>query len=407
MPLDTNPHSSGSPMILPHDVEVARSAHRAMVPQQLPSAEGLDIAALFRPSDAIGGDIYDIVRVSKDMLGIFMFDVSAKGVSSALIAAITKVSFLKHLRTARSPRALMSRVNADMVRRFSSMHFIAAFAAYLDLHSNRLTYCNAGHVYPLVYGAADGALKPLRTAGLFLGLFDDGLYEEDSMFLHPGDWLVVFSNGVYAAFDAENEIAGRRELEQTIAQSAREASPRALIDTLSRRTDEMAEPLADDISVVAAQVLTESRRNLLKTKLGFLVGDPVYLQFINYFEEMDKATSVILKEMDVFGYPDGSIRKMKISLTELLANAIYHGNGRDNTRCVTIGHLADKNCVTVSIMDEGEGFDYNNIPDPTLPENLEKDCGRGLFIVKNYVDGIEFNPDGNRVTIRKYRGGKE
>jgi serine/threonine-protein kinase RsbW len=57
-------------------------------------------------------------------------------------------------------------------------------------------------------------------------------------------------------------------------------------------------------------------------------------------------------------------------------------------------------------MDEGEGFDPKKIPDPTLPENLIKDCGRGLFIVQNYVDKVDFNEKGNRITVEKHHGGR-
>jgi serine/threonine-protein kinase RsbW len=93
---------------------------------------------------------------------------------------------------------------------------------------------------------------------------------------------------------------------------------------------------------------------------------------------------------------------MKIILTELFANAIYHGNGGDHSKRVIIGHVIDKKKVTISILDEGDGFDPGSVPDPTLPENLIKDCGRGLYIVKNYADSMEFNEKGNRVTIIKY-----
>ena len=138
--------------------------------------------------------------------------------------------------------------------------------------------------------------------------------------------------------------------------------------------------------MLAIEFLTQSRKNLIKEKLGFRENDPVYLQYISYFEEMDKATSVILSAMDSLGYPDESIRKMKIILTELFANAIYHGNKGDHSKKVTVGHAIDKNKVTISIMDEGDGFDPSKIPDPTLPENLVKDCGRGIFIVRSYAD---------------------
>jgi serine/threonine-protein kinase RsbW len=105
--------------------------------------------------------------------------------------------------------------------------------------------------------------------------------------------------------------------------------------------------------------------------------------------------------MDSMGYPDESIRKMKIILTELLANAIDHGNKKNHSKKVTIGHVINRKKAVVSILDEGNGFDPRSIADPTLPENLGKSSGRGLFIVTKYVDKLEFNSLGNRVTVTK------
>jgi serine/threonine-protein kinase RsbW len=160
------------------------------------------------------------------------------------------------------------------------------------------------------------------------------------------------------------------------------------------------------VTAIAIEFLTQSRKNQIKEKLGFKSDDPVYLQFISYFEEMDKAAAVILSSMDSLGYPDENIRKMKIILTELFANAIYHGNVGNHSKKVTVGHIINKKKVVVSIMDEGKGFDPATIPDPTLPENLVKDCGRGLFIVRSYVDKLEFNGAGTRVTVVKNHGGR-
>jgi serine/threonine-protein kinase RsbW len=116
---------------------------------------------------------------------------------------------------------------------------------------------------------------------------------------------------------------------------------------------------------------------------------------------MDKVTATILKSMDSQGYADDTIRKMKITLTELLVNALDHGNNKEPTRKVTVGHVVDNHQAKIAIMDEGGGFSPDTVPDPTLPENLIKDSGRGLFIVRCYVDDISFNEKGNRVTIVK------
>ena len=69
--------------------------------------------------------------------------------------------------------------------------------------------------------------------------------------------------------------------------------------------------------------------------------------------------------------------------------------------------MIDRRKASIAIMDEGEGFNPNEIPDPTLPENLVKDHGRGLYIVSNYVSEILFNEKGNRILIHKYHHNEE
>ncbi|MCU0610010.1 MAG: ATP-binding protein, partial [Chitinispirillaceae bacterium] len=130
--------------------------------------------------------------------------------------------------------------------------------------------------------------------------------------------------------------------------------------------------------------------------------ETVYIQTLSYFEETDHAAGLVLGAMDACGYPDDVIRKMKVSLTELLVNAIQHGNGKDFSKTVCMGHLVDDEKAVISIMDEGPGFDPLLVPNPTLPENLAKCSGRGLYIVRHYVDKIDYSASGNRVTITKF-----
>jgi anti-sigma regulatory factor (Ser/Thr protein kinase) len=400
------------------ELSIARKIQAAMVPSRLPSMDGLECASLYLPSLSVGGDLFDVVQISSDVIAITIFDVASNGVPAALISALAKVSFSNHIRLITSPRLVMERVNEEMIRNVESNYFITACVAYLDLHDNRLTYCNAAHPYPLIYrSTAEGSLEHIKSTGVCLGVFDKAHFEEKSLYLNSGDWLLFFTDGIYQLYSRENELTGRKMLERELATTARHGSPQDFADQIKRRYDAInsnagvphvpveghpAAGLVDDISVVGIEFLTQSRKNQIKEKLGFDRNDPVYLQFISYFEEMDKSTSVILSAMDDLGYADESIRKMKIILTELFANAIYHGNQGDHSKRVIIGHVIDKKKVTISILDEGDGFDPGLVPDPTLPENLVKDCGRGLYIVKNYADSMEFNQKGNRVTITKY-----
>lgn len=390
------------------DLLIARKIQAAMVPQRLPAIEGLEMASLYLPSGAVGGDLFDVIQITEDVLVLVVFDVAGHGVSAALISAMAKVSFSNHIRSVTSPRTVMERVNAEMIQNISADYYLTALVAYLDMHDNKLTYCNAGHAYPILFKRKERTLVPLCSTGLFVGVSDKGCYEEKSVYCNPGDWLFLFTDGIYRMFKAENELLSRKLLEKEFLKQTADGSPQSFVAGLQKRHDRRNpdNDADDDVTAVVLEFLTQSRKSQIKERLGFKWDDPVYLQFISYFEEMDKAAAIILSGMDSLGYPDESIRKMKIILTELFANAIYHGNKGDHSKKVTVGHVINKKKILVSIMDEGDGFDPKTIPDPTLPENLVKDCGRGLYIVQNYVDKVEFNEKGNRVTVIKHHCGK-
>jgi serine phosphatase RsbU (regulator of sigma subunit)/anti-sigma regulatory factor (Ser/Thr protein kinase) len=381
----------------------AQNFQAAMIPKRLPATEGLEMASLYLPSSEVGGDLFNVIHLTEDLIALFMFDVAHHGVSAALISAMAKVSFDEHIRSLKSPKQVMQRVNAQLKKNISADYYLTAIVAYLDLHDNKLTYCNAGHAYPILYKKTEKTIEQLGSTGVFLGIMENGYYEEKCLYCNPGDWLFLFTDGIYRMFHAENELTGRRLLEKEILNRLDGLSPVDFTNRLRKRylRRNPGKDPEDDIIIISVEFLTQSRKIQSKEKLGFQQNDPVYFQFISYFEEMDRAVAVILSSMDSLGYPDESIRKMKIVLIELLANSIDHGNKKDHLKKVTIGHIIDDNKAVISVLDEGNGFDPKNIPDPTLPENLVKDSGRGLYIVKNYVDKLEFNTAGNRVTVTK------
>jgi serine/threonine-protein kinase RsbW len=89
-----------------------------------------------------------------------------------------------------------------------------------------------------------------------------------------------------------------------------------------------------------------------------------------------------------------------IAVTEAVNNAIKHGNKEDHQRCVFIDVLNTDDFFEILVSDEGEGFDFNNLPDPTAPENIEKENGRGIFLMKNLAEKVEFENNGKTVKMR-------
>jgi len=100
------------------------------------------------------------------------------------------------------------------------------------------------------------------------------------------------------------------------------------------------------------------------------------------------------------GVSDEVYGKILISTVEAVNNAIIHGNKGDSNKMVTVYFSADGNVLDITVTDEGEGFEYGNLPDPTDPKNIENLHGRGVFLMRRLADAIEYNSSGNEVKMR-------
>lgn len=107
---------------------------------------------------------------------------------------------------------------------------------------------------------------------------------------------------------------------------------------------------------------------------------------------IDKVCSELSIEEDLYG-------NILIAVTEAVNNAIIHGNLSDISKYVHIEVIDTPTLFSFIISDEGMGFDYNSLPDPTAPENLEKEHGRGIFLIKNLADDLVYSEKGNVATI--------
>ncbi len=101
------------------------------------------------------------------------------------------------------------------------------------------------------------------------------------------------------------------------------------------------------------------------------------------------------------GYCEADMFAIKLALEEGLVNAVKHGNKHDPGKYVTVDWEIDDKKVTFSIADEGCGFTPCEVPDPTCDENLLRPCGRGIMLMKAYMDEVSFNPPGNQIRLVK------
>jgi len=121
-----------------------------------------------------------------------------------------------------------------------------------------------------------------------------------------------------------------------------------------------------------------------------LISQPESLSIVeNMIDEVRNKYNV---SEDMFG-------NMLVAITEAVTNAIYHGNHADPMKKVSVSYTLNHNQLTFTITDQGKGFDYYNLPDPTAPENLEKECGRGIFLMKHLTDQLIFSDNGRVVEL--------
>lgn len=112
--------------------------------------------------------------------------------------------------------------------------------------------------------------------------------------------------------------------------------------------------------------------------------------------------SFIDNAKEKFDLNDDIYGNIMISVTESVNNAIKHGNQNEASKNVSISLFLNESQISFKVEDEGQGFDYEDLPDPTAPENIEKPGGRGIFLMKHLADEVVFSNNGSIVELIFY-----
>jgi len=121
---------------------------------------------------------------------------------------------------------------------------------------------------------------------------------------------------------------------------------------------------------------------------------PSKIENISIIERLvDELTQQYQINSEIYG-------NMLVSMVEAVNNAIIHGNKLDETKTVKVEYEFENDAFSFSIKDEGSGFDYKNLPDPTAPENIEKPHGRGIFLISHLVDELHFEDNGSKLCVK-------
>jgi serine/threonine-protein kinase RsbW len=118
---------------------------------------------------------------------------------------------------------------------------------------------------------------------------------------------------------------------------------------------------------------------------------------------MARLLGTITSAMSESGYQARDTFAVRLALEEAIVNAVEHGHGGDSLKSVRVAYQVGPGQVLAEVEDQGPGFDPSRVPDPTAPENLDKTCGRGLFLMRHYMTWVRHSSRGNCVTLCRHR----
>ena len=233
------------------EMRIAAEIQQALLPKSGRVGTYFRAAAASLPCRSIGGDFYDYVDMPGGSLGFALGDVAGKGPPAALLSAMMQGIFAAQAATSDGPSQTIARVNLALYRRGIESRFVTLMYGVLG-HDGHLIYCNAGHNPPLVVSSGgNSAVRRLDRGGPIVGLFEGATYEDETVRLVPGDWLIVFSDGVSEALSAAGDEYGEGRI-ISFVQDNTSLDPPKLLEALFADVREFAKGAAqsDDITAL-------------------------------------------------------------------------------------------------------------------------------------------------------------
>jgi serine phosphatase RsbU (regulator of sigma subunit)/predicted ester cyclase len=239
--------------VLAHEVLIASQIQRALLPPPLFTGAGFEVAAASIPCRTIGGDFVDYFDLPNGAFGFVLGDIAGKGPPAALLAGVLQGILAAYVPMGGTPAKTLHHVNDVLLRRTTESRFATLIYGRLEV-DGQLTYCNAGHNPPMLIGQQ--GRQRLDKGGLILGAFKDAVFDEGTVQLHPGEAVVVFSDGVTEAVNDVGEEFGEDRLWDCLeAHRHRSAADQlqCLFEALRRFTDHA--PQHDDVTALVLRYL--------------------------------------------------------------------------------------------------------------------------------------------------------
>ena len=235
------------------ELALAGQIQANFLPDTLPHVPGWQLAAMLEPARETSGDFYDVIPLPSGRLGILIADVADKGMGAALYMALSRTLIRTYaIEHETQPHLVLAEANNRILQDTRAGLFVTVFYGVLDPSSGELRYSNAGHNPPYLVGAGDGnVIQELDRTGVPLGILGDGAWVEKVVHLAPGDVLLLYTDGITEAQNAQEAFFDEDRLREVVranlGRSARDIQDKVIAQVDSFVGDA---PQFDDITMM-------------------------------------------------------------------------------------------------------------------------------------------------------------
>jgi len=238
------------------ELHMAHEVQLDMLPEETPNIPGWSFAVKWLPASEVGGDFYDFIVRDDTDVDLVIADVIDKGTPAALFMAFASTALRAYIDSGFSLKDGITRTNRLMCQESSQGLFVTLFLTCINPKTGETFYVNAGHNPPLHYQYKLDRFTSLHKTGMALGIDAQATYEEHALQLHPGDFILFYTDGVNEAFNARGQDFGMERLQQVIFDH-RYASAEEIMISLATTIEEFIAPdsPSDDITIMVVKRL--------------------------------------------------------------------------------------------------------------------------------------------------------
>jgi len=233
---------------------LAREIQQNLLPCDHPENENFELVGYNLPSREVGGDYYDFISLDEHRIGIAIGDISGKGIPAAMLMsnlqAALRISALQTQNTSK----VIKQLNIHITRTTSPEKFATFFYSVFDIHNFTLEYTNAGHNFPILWHRS-GTYSSLRQGGIVIGVMKDAVYRSNRVTLKPGDFLVMYTDGVTEAVNPYDEVFGEQRLIHVLGKTTQQSAKGIMETVLNAVIDFTHGHLqSDDLTLVVLKI---------------------------------------------------------------------------------------------------------------------------------------------------------